>query len=228
MQGQNMNSQRYIIGVCGFQSSGKDTVADYLVNSHGFRRLSFAGALKDAISVIFSWDRELLEGKTAESRAWREQVDTWWAKKLDMPHLTPRWILQYWGTEVCRKAFHNNIWIKSVEYKLKTISDNVVISDVRFPNEIESIKDSGGMIMRTRRGSDPVWYNDALTVNTVDKNDSSWSLSSERLNSHNIHSSETAWIGTNFDHVLSNDGSIDDLYNEINQLLIRQDRPSSM
>jgi hypothetical protein len=213
---------KIIIGVCGFQGSGKDTVADYLVNVHGFRRISFAGTLKDAISAIFGWDRELLEGRTKESRAWRETVDTWWANRLDMPNLTPRWVLQYWGTEVCRKNFHDNIWINSVEYKLNNISDNVVISDVRFPNEITSIKDVGGMVIRTHRGEDPEWYNDAAIVNQGPDGNRAWARSIEKMKKYNIHASETAWIGTDFDAILDNDGSIDDLYNQINQLLNRQ------
>lgn len=212
-------SNKIIVGVCGFQGSGKDTVADYLVNVHGFRRISFAGTLKDAVSAIFGWDRELLEGRTKESRDWREKVDKWWANKLNMPHLTPRWVLQYWGTEVARKAFHDNIWIHSVEYKLVNISDNVVISDVRFPNEIKSIKDAGGMIIRTHRGPDPEWYRAAEIVNKGPTTNLSWASNKAFLDNYKIHVSETSWIGTDFDAILDNDGTIDDLYSQINQLL---------
>ncbi len=212
-------SNKIIVGVCGFQGSGKDTVADYLVNVHGFRRISFAGTLKDAVSAIFGWDRELLEGRTKESRDWREKVDKWWADKLNMPHLTPRWVLQYWGTEVARKSFHDNIWIHSVEHKLATISDNVVISDVRFPNEIKSIKDAGGMVIRTHRGPDPEWYHAAEIVNKGPTKNLSWASNKSFLDNYKIHASETSWIGTNFDAILDNDGTIDDLYNQINQLL---------
>ena len=98
-----------IIAICGWQGTGKDTIADYLVNFHEFRRDSFASTLKDAVSAVFGWDRELLEGRTKESRTWREEVDAWWANKLGMPTLTPRWVLQYWGTEVCRRGFHNDM-----------------------------------------------------------------------------------------------------------------------
>ena len=212
-------SNKIIVGVCGFQGSGKDTVADYLVNVHGFRRISFAGTLKDAVSAIFGWDRELLEGRTKESRDWREKVDKWWADKLNMPHLTPRWVLQYWGTEVARKAFHDNIWIHSVEHKLANISDNVVISDVRFPNEIKSIKDAGGMIIRTHRGPDPEWYRAAEIVNKGPTTNLSWASNKAFLDNYKIHVSETSWIGTDFDAILDNDGTIDDLYSQINQLL---------
>ena len=66
-----------IIGICGLIGAGKDTMADYLVNIHQFRRESFANTLKDAVSAVFGWDRDLLEGRTRHSREWREQVDAW-------------------------------------------------------------------------------------------------------------------------------------------------------
>lgn len=212
-------SEKIIIGVCGFQGSGKDTVADYLVNSHGFRRMSFAGALKDAVAAVFGWDRELLEGRTRQSREWREQIDTWWAEKLAMPHLTPRWVLQYWGTEVCRHGFHDDIWIRSVEHRLLSTTDNVVFSDVRFPNEIASVKRSGGLVIRTHRGPDPEWWEDAVAVNRGPEHNLRWATATERMKNLSVHASESAWIGTNFDAVLDNDGSIDDLYAQIKNLL---------
>ena len=64
-----------IIGVCGFIGTGKDTIADYLVNIRQFRRESFANTLKDAVASVFGWDRELIEGRTRQAREWREQVD---------------------------------------------------------------------------------------------------------------------------------------------------------
>ena len=77
-----------IIGVCGFIGSGKDTIADYLTNYHGFRRESFANSLKDCVAQVFGWDRTMLEGRTTQAREWREQVDKWWADRLKIPHLT--------------------------------------------------------------------------------------------------------------------------------------------
>jgi hypothetical protein len=210
-----------IIGICGLIGSGKDTIADYLQNIHQFRRESFAHALKDAVAQVFGWDRELLEGRTKESRAWREQVDSWWANRLDMPHLTPRYVLQVWGTEVARRSFHDDIWIAALENKLRKTQDDVVISDCRFPNEIKSIKAAGGIVIRVVRGPEPVWYNYALAVNT------GTDPSQQRfLGRYAVHASETAWIGTEFDAVIDNNADgLDALYAQIKNLV--RDHPLS-
>jgi hypothetical protein len=202
-----------IIGICGFIGSGKDTVADYLVNFHEFRRESFANTLKDAVSSVFGWDRTMLEGRTKEAREWREEVDHWWANRLDMPTLTPRWVLQYWGTEVCRRGFHDDIWIASLENKLRNSKDSIVISDCRFPNEISSIRNAGGKIIWVKRGELPEWYDTAVAANA------GHNFAIQDLKMRKIHASETAWVGTNFDFIVDNNGTIDDLYNQAKSIV---------
>ncbi len=207
-----------IVGFVGFIGSGKDTAADYLVNFHGYRRDSFANTLKDAVSCVFGWDRTLLEGRTKEAREWREQVDTWWAERLGMPNLTPRWVLQYWGTDVLRKGFHDDIWIASLENKMRKTTDNIVISDVRFPNEIKAIHNAGGIVVRIKRGEDPEWYQDAVNMNAGNTN-MSWLISTDRIKKLGIHASETSWVGGDIDHVIFNDTTIDELFEQIKNLV---------
>ena len=200
---------KQIIGICGFIGSGKDTAADYLVNFHEFRRDSFAATLKDAVGAVFNWDRELLEGRTKQAREWREQVDPWWASRLNMPELTPRLALQLWGTEVCRRGFHDDIWIASLEARLRNAQDNIVISDCRFPNEINSIKQAGGQVVWVQRGELPSWHIMAAKANQGDV------VAAEKLKHLGIHASETAWVGTNFDAIINNNGTVDELYAQI-------------
>jgi len=202
-----------IVGVCGFIGSGKDTVADYLVNFHEFRRESFASTLKDAVAAVFGWDRTMLEGRTKEAREWREEVDLWWAERLAMPTLTPRWVLQYWGTEVGRRSFHDDIWIASLENKLRNSKDSIVVSDCRFPNEIDSIKKLGGKIIWVQRGELPSWYDLALEANRGSN------IALNGLKAAKIHASEWSWIGHDFDAILDNNGTIEDLYQQIKSLL---------
>jgi hypothetical protein len=203
-----------IIGICGFIGCGKDTVADYLTNDHGFRRESFAGTLKDAVAHIFGWNREMLEGRSKEAREWREQIDPWWAERLDMPTLTPRWVLQYWGTEVARKAFHDDIWVASLENKLRNSTDDVVISDCRFPNEIDVIHKAGGKVVWVKRGDLPSWYTNAQQANEG----SNYHINEMKV--QKIHPSEWAWINSKFDAVVENNGSIDQLYAQVENLLV--------
>jgi hypothetical protein len=204
-----------IIGICGFIGSGKDTAANYLVGWHGFRRDSFAGALKDAVAHVFGWDRELLEGLTTEARAWREQVDPWWAKRLNMPHLTPRWVLQYWGTEVCRQGFHDDIWIAALENRLRTRAGHTVISDVRFPNEIASIRNAGGRIIWIRRGADPEWCSTLIEM----RQNSTLGICTDYMRQFDVHASEWALVGTEFDAVVDNNGSVEQLYEQLKNLV---------
>jgi len=216
-----------IIGICGLIGSGKDTIADYLQNIHQFRRESFAHALKDAVAQVFGWDRELLEGRTKESRHWREQVDLWWAERLAMPNLTPRHVLQVWGTEVARKSFHNDIWIASLENKLRKTTDDVVISDCRFPNEIASIKHAGGVVIRVVRGPEPEWYSAAQSVNRGPDGNITWATSKHILEKYHVHASETAWIGTEFDAIIDNNADgLDNLYRQINDLVLNLQAPT--
>jgi hypothetical protein len=208
-----------ILGITGLIGSGKDTVADYLCTHHGFKRLSFAGALKDAVAAVFDWDRELLEGTTKSSRIWREQVDTWWAERLNIPHLTPRWILQQWGTEVCRNGFHNDIWVASVENQLRKAKDNIVITDCRFINEVQAIKNAGGITARVLRGSNPEWYDAAVAYNKGPDGNPQWSLSKRILDKAKIHASEYSSVGLDYDHYIDNNGTFDELHKQVKALI---------
>jgi hypothetical protein len=208
-----------IVAICGFIGSGKNTAADYLVTDCKFVKASFASSLKDAVSSVFGWDRELLEGITEESRIWREKVDIWWSKRLDIPNLTPRWVLQHWGTDLIRNNFHQDIWIASLEYRLSQLGDNVVISDCRFINEVTTIKKLGGEIIWVKRGALPKWYDCAINTLTSEKR----RLQLPEKNMYNsfskVHVSEWAWLATDFDAIIDNNASIYDLYQQIENLI---------
>ena len=206
-----------IIAICGFIGSGKDTIADYLVNFHGYKRESFANSLKDAVSVVFGWDRDMLEGRTKQSREWRETKDEWWSKRLGRT-ITPRYVLQYWGTEVVRRGFHDDMWVASLEHRLLSSKDDIVITDCRFPNEIKALKNIGATVLRVKRGPEPDWYNHAKNYNKGMKR-IGWALGRDELEKANVHASEYSWVGSKFDYVIENDTTLDDLYASVEDIL---------
>ena len=191
-----------LIGIVGLISSGKGTVADRLVEKHGYQKDSFAKSLKDAVASMFNWDRSMLEGDTESSRHWREQPDKFWSEKFGKP-TTPRWVLQFFGTEVMRGQMYDSIWVDSCMGRYK--GQKTVIADVRFPNEVTQIRAHGGKIIRVKRGQDPEWF-----VNYVEGN----------IEPQGIHSSEYAWAKQEFDFTIENNSGKDDLYAKIDALII--------
>lgn len=198
-----------LIGVVGFIGSGKGTVGD-LLEQKGFVKDSFAKPLKDACSAMFGWPRELLEGDTEVSRKWREEHDSFWSEKFGYT-FTPRLALQLMGTEAGRNVFHQDIWVVSLLNRAK--GKNVVVTDVRFKNEIDYIQQNGGIIVRVKRGEEPEWYKLAEDAAA------GFSSAIMEIKDKGIHQSEWDWIGSDFNYTIENEGSLEDLGNQIDGLL---------
>jgi len=205
-----------IVGLLGLMNSGKGTVASTLVNGYNFRQDSFAASLKDACAVMFDWPRHLLEGDTKESRDWREITDPWWSDQLSMPNFSPRLALQIIGTDSLRNNFHEDLWFLTLRNRIRKNPDqNVVISDVRFPNEIKFIQEQGGVLIKINRGPMPIWYETALLAN---KGNSIAKAAMAKTYS-NAHLSEWAWIGTKIDYELNNDSTFEFLESQVKDIL---------
>ena len=203
-----------IVGLVGFIGAGKGTVADLLVERHNFFKESYANSLKDACSIIFGWNREMLEGNTPESRAWREQKDEWWSTKLGR-EFSPRLALQLMGTEAGRDVFHPDLWVHTVMRRCEQAPwNNYVIADVRFPNEIKAIRDSGGKVIRVRRGDAPEWYNLARECNLGQH-----SQDLMRNVYPEVHYSEWAWIGQFTDITFDNNCDLNTLTTRVDKLV---------
>jgi len=201
-----------VVGICGLIGHGKDTAAGFLIEQ-GYQRISFAGVLKDTCAALFGWDRILLEGNTTESRAFREQVDTWWANRLDIPEFTPRYALQHIGTDVFRRNFHPDIWVAACERQIEMTDKNVVISDCRFYNELNVIKRLGGKTAVVWREQKPDWWATASNVNKSGTN--SQTNNTMQVIFPEVHPSEWSWAGWNFDYQINNTSTLENLKLEI-------------
>lgn len=205
-----------LVGVVGFQGSGKDTVGQFLIDSYSFQKDSFAKPLKDAVAAIFGWSREMMEGQSHVSRQWREQEDQYWSEILEKA-VTPRWAMQYLGTNIIREHLHPDIWVLSMKRRVQDKLSNkqkIVITDCRFPNEIQALRDLGGIIIRVVRGNEPEWVEDARLANGGDVD-----ARVRMVEKWKVHESEWAWIGQHFDHIITNNGDIDTLKAKVNAVL---------
>ena len=193
-----------IIGICGLIGSGKGIVADTLVEKHNFKKISFADKLKDGVASVFGWDRDMLEGETVESREWRETQDDFWTKETGRT-ITPRLVLQEFGTECMRNGFSDNIWVSLVKQEiLNNPTVNFVIPDVRFKNEVEMVKKLNGQVWVVKRGADPVWFRMYQDIG---------------VEPQDVHRSEWEWAQTDFNQVIYNDSDLDALNGQVQDRL---------
>jgi hypothetical protein len=150
-----------IIGITGRKFHGKDTLSDYLVQNHGYIKLSFAQPVKDIAKIVFGFNEEQLHGDL------KETIDERW-------NITPRECFQFIGTELFRDNIgkilphvRENIWayclVEKIKSQLKINPEKkFVISDLRFPNEIDALKsleDSSNIqckIIRIHRPNVPI------------------------------------------------------------------------
>ena len=195
-----------IIGICGLIGSGKGTVADILVE-HNFKKVSFADKLKDGVSTIFGWDRDLLEGDTDESRQWREQRDDFWSNETEM-EITPRLVLQLFGTDCMRDGFNDGVWVSLLKKTILDNPGNYVIPDVRFQNEQQMIRDIGGEVWWVKRGDNPEWWSKAVLDTQTGSN---------FMAEEDVHPSEWKWADTNdrFDEIIYNDSTMSELKHQV-------------
>ena len=183
-----------LIAFTGAAGSGKDTAAAVLIAEEGYEKLSFAGTLKDAVAAIFGWPREMLEGATPASREWRERPDEWWSDALER-NITPRKMLQEWGTDVGRNSFHPDIWILSVQRQiLANPHKKYVITDCRFENEARVLKALGVRLICIQRASE--WGGE-----------------------ESLHSSEAGLPVELIDTVIDNNGTLEEFSNKIKTVI---------
>ena len=203
-----------IIGISGKIGSGKDTAGQILQDVTGWEIRKFADALKDCVCRIIGCTREQLEDREFKERPLGEEWNLWRVSGYTgeeyifntqkegietfggyyrpvLQNLTPRKILQLLDTEAGRQIIHPNIWVNATFAGFDKSKDNIIITDIRFPNELEAVKNRGGITIRLERGDG-------------DTGD---------------HPSETALDNANFDFVVDNNGTIKELGDKLNNIL---------
>jgi hypothetical protein len=203
-----MAKVRPFYGIVGFIGSGKNAYAEVLLGDTPGQMHSFASALKDGIAAIFGFPRDMIEGKSPESREWREQPDEYWSRVFDRP-MTPRRILQEAGTNAFR-AWFPDIWI-AASGRRATGPGTHVFTDARFKNEMKWIRDQQGLVVWVHRPSTSLHSADARDRAMVESLISGTvSLATvQPMFVSDIHTSETSFLSEGqslIDVVVMNDG----------------------
>ena len=200
-------------------------LGNFSIESSNYQIKKFADKLKDIACLLIGCTREHLEDREFKEK---ELGEKWWRYKIHdgsvfrwatleeynkegkyqkfIVKLTPRKLLQLLGTECGREILHPNIWVNALfadysdrQFRGSTYESQIskwIITDCRFPNEAQAIVDRGGIVIR---------------VNRYDEN----GMPYKTLNNH---PSETSLDNYEFDHVINNNGSIEELIEKIKQL----------
>lgn len=171
-------TMNHLIGLSGYAQSGKDTAAAVL-REVGYERIAFADILR---SAVYALNPLMPNGERVQ-----DVIDEmgWDEAKVNFTEI--RTLLQKMGTEVGRNLLGENIWVDAALAGLDN-SRKYVITDCRFPNEANAIRERGGIVIRIARAG---------------------------VTKANDHPSETSLDNYDFDAILFNDGTLEDFRNEI-------------
>lgn len=175
-----------LIGLCGKKQHGKDTIANHLASKHQVHRYAFADPVKDVAKLLFFFNDDQLYGGEKEI-----PDESWFG-------LTPRQVFQFIGTECMRKLFSEkfpkfgeNFWLLHLTKRIEQAEGHVIVTDIRFQNEFDLIKDMGGIIIKVERN-----------IQSNDDHESEKNIDDIR----------------GFDHIIKNDGTLEELCDKIDSL----------
>lgn len=216
-----------------------------LKDKSDFEIKKFADKLKNIVCLLIGCTREQLEDREFKEE---ELGEEWWYFKsstglysyeeyknpmLDLPKsyklikLTPRKLLQLLGTEAGRDIIHPNIWVnalfssyKPIDYRsvpnndrlygesyTEVVYPNWIITDMRFENELKAVKDRNGITIRVNRPFRPYDKKQPLL---------------EGIQRTSVHPSETALDNAEFDYVIDNNGTMEELIEKVKEILIKE------
>jgi hypothetical protein len=151
---ERLLKQPKLIGLIGCAGSGKSTVANIIESDYAFSKLRFANGIKSMLRALLFESgidhgriHEMLEGSLKETSC------------DELSGKSPRYCMQTLGTEWGREFISQNFWVDLTMHAVDNLlaaSQSVVIDDVRFPNEVNAIKNSGGKIFRIMRDQDAI------------------------------------------------------------------------
>lgn len=222
-----------VIGICGKQGSGKDTVAAHLVKNYNFKQLSLARYIKEFAGNVFGFSEKQLWGSSSNRE--EDVLIDWESSRKRLMAYGPEWLgflkssdkmpqlieafdylhihfsprmsarvaLQYLGTEFGRAQLSLNVWVDAMIYEAEMAFKRgecagIVVSDVRFINEMEAIHNAKGKVFKLTRNS-----NQAGTG----------------IIGHASEKEQDSIPMENFDFILNNQGTIPELFDAVDMCM---------
>lgn len=194
-----------IVGLVGKKGSGKDTVAAYLMKEYEFQRKAFADPLKKSVAALLDIPFSEIDKLKLDQDIHITLHRNYTINFSDKPKVTHeqsipitsfsfREFLQRYGTESHRDIFGPDFWVdQTLPVGGYYQSRKIVITDCRFNNEADRIKSLGGKVVLVTR---------------------------PELKATDEHQSEKELESIVPNHILKNNGSIEDLYKGIEELLL--------
>lgn len=184
-----------LIGLCGYPGVGKDTVASYLEDNYpNFFRIAFADALRASLAGLNPFIPIQGWFGTRVVRLMDLVAEIGWDEaKRKYPIV--REYQQRMGTEAGRDIHGIDCWVKAAGIRKALGACNVVVTDVRFPNEVAHISKLGGLF---------------------------WHITRPGFGKINNHASEQLDYGLIATSTLVNDWGVEELYRQVDDLMKRQ------
>jgi hypothetical protein len=214
-------SESTVLLVGGRLTSGKDAFADHLVATQGYVKLGMSDVLAEALYILNPWikivpswlqEHDFILAHEISTEMWQYQsiVDSiGYVEAKTIPEV--RTLLQRLGTEVGRNLLGQNIWVDAVRKKIENLAlegKNVVVTGIRFPNELhlENVWEGAGPFQKHFITAASIWV-ERPSLPALDPDPSK------------RHASEGSVKAEDFEYVLMNDGTLEDLYGAAGQLL---------
>ena len=148
-----------LVALCGAAGSGKTAAADYLIEHYGYCRFKFAGPLKDMLRAIGLTHSEI-EGHAKES------------KSATLCGRTPRYVMQTLGTEWGRNLVGPDLWVNLWQQRVTALAAEnpdarIIVDDMRFPNELDAVKQLGGTRIMLHRATAQVKAGDHVSESSL-------------------------------------------------------------
>ena len=214
-----------IIGISGRIGSGKDTVGSiiqYLTFCKDYNSTDVSYEdFTNSVGWVPTWEIKKFAGKlkTVASLLTSIPVEKFEDQEFKQKHMGLQWkmtyreFLQKLGTEAMRNGLHTNVWVNALfaDYKPESTGYNYfypqwVITDMRFPNEMEAVEEREGLTIRVVRS-----FNHKMG-----------SKETGTLDLTPLHPSETALDDAVFDYEIINDGTIEDLVEKVREILTKE------